>query len=251
MMARLSGAARHTLSCHTTSHELAMADSSSLPAYSDVPSDEGRAERTPLLSPGYDEKPSQHVQVSVYNPGAGGQPEIRTYWWRWVVLTVFCLNLGAQNMVRITESPIADVIRCYYGVDDTAVNWLSNISLVTYMVLVAPFTWFLHRFGLRVTTVIASCANACGAALVVIGTGKSVCMFLYTQIQSCSCILNFSGANYFWFVLAGQGVASLCNVLLWGAPPLLSQVWFPASERATATAFSTAAPNVSFCYLNS
>ena len=146
------------------------------PAYSDVPS---AAERTPLLSPQFNKKTEQidghpqHVQVSVYNPGAGGQPEIRTYWWRWVVLTVFCLNLGAQNMVWITESPIADVIRCYYGVDDTAVNWLSSMAIVTYMAFVAPFIWFLHRFGLRVTTVIASCTNAFGASLVVIGTGKN------------------------------------------------------------------------------
>ena len=39
-------------------------------------------------------------------------------------------------------------------------------------------------------------------------------------------------------LLSGQTIASLCNVLIWGAASHLSEVWFPASERATSTAIS-------------
>ena len=46
------------------------------------------------------------------------------------------------------------------------------------------------------------------------------------------------GANYFWVLLSGQTISSLCNALIWGAGSHLSEVWFPASERATSTAIS-------------
>jgi len=51
--------------------------------------------------------------------------------------------------------------------------------------------------------------------------------------------INFDsiGPDYFWLLLVGQTIAAVCNVLIWGAPSLLSEVWFPESERATATAF--------------
>ncbi len=43
----------------------------------------------------------------------------------------------------------------------------------------------------------------------------------------------------------GQSIASLSNVFLWTAAPLLSEVWFPPRERATATAIGGAiAPQV-------
>ena len=51
-------------------------------------------------------------------------------------------------------------------------------------------------------------------------------------------VLHSTGAQYFWVLLTGQTIASLCNVLIWGAGSHLSEVWFPASERATATAIS-------------
>ena len=54
-----------------------------------------------------------------------------------------------------------------------------------------------------------------------------------------------SGADYFLVLLSGQAISSLCNVLIWGAGSHLSEVWFPASERATSTAISaTISPNV-------
>lgn len=34
----------------------------------------------------------------------------------------------------------------------------------------------------------------------------------------------------------GQSIASCSNTVLFGAAPLLSEVWFPSSERVTATA---------------
>ncbi len=38
----------------------------------------------------------------------------------------------------------------------------------------------------------------------------------------------------------GQTLAGLSDVFIWTAGPLLSEVWFPSRERATATAIGTA-----------
>ena len=46
-----------------------------------------------------------------------------------------------------------------------------------------------------------------------------------------------SGPEHFWLLLSGQTVAALCNSLMWGATSLLSEMWFPPSERATSSAF--------------
>ena len=69
-------------------------------------------------------------------------------------------------------------------------------------------------------------------------------MHKFSQIVMCYCIIVI-GAGYFWVLLSGQTIASLCNVFIWGAASHLSEVWFPASERATSTAISaTISPNV-------
>ena len=72
-----------------------------------------------------------------------------------------------------------------------------------------------------------------------LSTRPKMVIMLYTR---CTLLL---GAEYFWVLLSGQTIASLCNVLIWGAASHLSEVWFPASERATSTAISaTISPNV-------
>ena len=59
-------------------------------------------------------------------------------------------------------------------------------------------------------------------------------------------MLHSLDAAYYWLLLTGQVIASLCNLFIWGAGSHLSEVWFPPSERATSTAISAGiAPNVS------
>ena len=57
--------------------------------------------------------------------------------------------------------------------------------------------------------------------------------------------LLLSGPDFFWLLLAGQTFGSLTNAFEWSAPSLLASVWFPHSERASASALLGAiAPNV-------
>ncbi len=48
--------------------------------------------------------------------------------------------------------------------------------------------------------------------------------------------MSFLGSKYFWLTMFGQILASSSDVFIWTAGPLLSEVWFPSKERATATA---------------
>ena len=62
----------------------------------------------------------------------------------------------------------------------------------------------------------------------------------------CDIIFYNIGANYFFFLLLGGTIASFNNLVSWGAGSFLSEVWFPVTERATATAIAMAvAPGVS------
>ena len=163
--------------------------------------------------------------------GAGTSPEVslshepnqfRTYWWRWTVLLVFVLNVLANNMMWITFAPVADVMRCYYGISNNVVNTLSLSSAVLTALLVLPSSWLLTRYGIRFTVVISSAANALGGAVRVVG----------------------AWSEYFPILLTGQTISSV-NGMIMGAVTLLSETWFPSSQRVTATAISASiAPQV-------
>lgn len=57
--------------------------------------------------------------------------------------------------------------------------------------------------------------------------------------------MHCTGASYFFFLLLGGIIASFNNLVSWGAGSFLSEVWFPVTERATATAIAMAvAPGV-------
>lgn len=148
--------------------------------------------------------------------------ELQAYWWRWGVLGVFVLNMATNNLMWITFAPIADVMRCYYGITNDVVNTLSLVSAVLTLVLVLPGSWLLLHFGIRFVMVVASAATALGGALRVGG----------------------AGSQYFSLLITGQTVSSL-NGLMTGATSLFSETWFPSSERATATAIAASvAPQV-------
>lgn len=148
--------------------------------------------------------------------------EVRTYWWRWAVLGIFVLNQLVSNLLWITFAPVADVMRCYYHITNDLVNTLSLASSVLALLLVLPASWLLVRFGIRFVVVLSSFATAIGGALRVMG----------------------AGAGYFSLLMVGQIVSSF-NGLMMGSTTLLSEIWFPASERATATAIGAAiAPQV-------
>ena len=97
--------------------------------------------------------------------------QIRTYWWRWMVLIVYTMNITIFNASWFTFAPIADVVTCYYNVSAFWTNSLTLVVMVVYIILVFPGAWCLERLGLRTTTIIASSTTVVGTALKFAGVG--------------------------------------------------------------------------------
>lgn len=133
------------------------------------PKEDGRESYT---LPGTISEKTRLLLSSKKEPEPSDGAIIRTYWWRWVVLAVFVLNLGSNNFMWITFGPIEDVIRCYYNVSNFWVNSLSMTYMVTYIVLVVPSSWLLVKLGLRATTILGSFTTVLGACLRLAGLGE-------------------------------------------------------------------------------
>ncbi|KAL5476265.1 hypothetical protein EMCRGX_G026188 [Ephydatia muelleri] len=148
----------------------------------------------------------------------GDATVVKAYPRRWLVLSVFSLIFAVNNAQWITFGPVADEIKCYYGTTDFWINSLSIVYMAGYIVLVAFAVWALDRFGLRDVMIGSVMVLAVGSWLRVIGSAPSM----------------------FWILLVGQSITSIPCTMLWSAPSMLSSLWFPPSQRATATTIAGA-----------
>ena len=112
--------------------------------------------------------------VSDCAPKDGNTDGIKAYRWRWVVLSVILANMIVNNGIWIAFAPIADVVKCYYGISHFWVNSVSAVYMLTYILFIVPSVWLLDRVGLRTTAVIGACLNATGACLKVAGVGETL-----------------------------------------------------------------------------
>ena len=132
-------------------------------------------ERAPLVKP-TGEGTIQNSKIR--DTERGDDPEIRTYRWRWVVLILYSLSNAMVNIIWIPSAPIADVVSCYYGVTLFWVNALSQVYMLSYVVLLFFIVWMLDKYGLSVCLAIATCCDAAGAALKLAGTGEGLMLDL-------------------------------------------------------------------------
>ena len=148
----------------------------------------------------------------------GGKEEIKTYWWRWVVLGVFVGILAINNTIWITFGPIADVMSCYYGVSDFWVNSLSMVYMLVYTLFVVPSIWLLNAVGLRNTVVIAACCSAAGAGLRMAAVGERKQMHHALLATQKSASTTFLTSSYIANKLSSYGSKSS---LLGGMSPYI------------------------------
>lgn len=132
---------------------------------------------------------------------------------RWIVLAVFSIISMTNEVIWISLSSIASIVKEYYGVSYLAVNWLSMVYMLFYVfVFVAAFA--LDRLGLKFTIMIGAVLNGLGSCLRLIGTNR----------------------NGFVFVFLGNASAALAQCFILFVPPSLAATWFGEKERATASA---------------
>lgn len=141
------------------------------------------------------------------------QDPIIVYKRRWLMLFIFSLNTAMNGCLFMSLSPINDIVRKYYDVRSVGIEWLSNMCVITYVLLSLPSTYIITKWGIR--PVIFNAAT---------------CNFVATA-------LHFAGyrRDRFYLVVIGQVFAAVAYSTILQMPGKLSSLWFPEHERATAT----------------
>uniref|UniRef100_A0A915NSE7 MFS domain-containing protein n=1 Tax=Meloidogyne floridensis TaxID=298350 RepID=A0A915NSE7_9BILA len=98
------------------------------------------------------------------------QQRTKIYSRRYAMLTMFILLSASNAMQWIEYSIIAHIIHAYYNVEYTTVDWTSMIYMLTYMILIFPGSWFLDKYGLRMSVMIGAFGNCFGAWLKILST---------------------------------------------------------------------------------
>lgn len=137
---------------------------------------------------------------------------------RWVILGIFSLISMSNEIIYISYSSIASVIKEYYNVDYSQVTWLAMMFNAFYF-LVPLATLFMNRFGLKLTIITGAVLNAI------------------------SCYFRIAGRHRdgFTYVMIGNGFAAFGQCFILFVPPTLAAVWFSDNERAKATSIGVQA----------
>uniref|UniRef100_A0A915M0T1 Major facilitator superfamily (MFS) profile domain-containing protein n=1 Tax=Meloidogyne javanica TaxID=6303 RepID=A0A915M0T1_MELJA len=142
------------------------------------------------------------------------QQRTKIYSRRYAMLTMFILLSASNAMQWIEYSIIAHIIHAYYNVEYTTVDWTSMIYMLTYMILIFPGSWFLDKYGLRMSVMIGAFGNCFGAWLKILSTTP----------------------DRFWLTFIAQTIVGSSQVFILGIPPRLAAVWFGPEQVSTACA---------------
>lgn len=133
-----------------------------------------------------------------------------------MLLVLFVLN-ASNAMLWLSFAPVADYTASYYKKSVDAINWLSIVYLICYLLFGLVTIWILDVLGLRTGILLGAWLNAVGAVV------RMLSGFHFVP-ENCKFIV----------VMIGQTLAALAQPFLLGSPTKLAAVWFGANERATA-----------------
>lgn len=97
---------------------------------------------------------------------------------------------------------------------------LAEYSPIAFIFLTIPFTWFLHRYGLRVSGI-------AGAWILAVGCGIRVFIPYVPNAH-----------NWIWVMHIGHILIGLVGLPIMIMPSKVSAVWFPVNQRSFATAIT-------------
>jgi cyanate permease len=134
--------------------------------------------------------------------------------YRWVVLTVFMLVMGVQQLLWITFAPITTSAAAFYKVSDLDIGILSMIFMLVYILVSIPASWLIDTYGFRTA----------------VGIGA-----LFTGVFG---IIRGVFADSYSLVLVSQIGIAIGQPLIVNAVTKVAARWFILKERATATGMS-------------
>ena len=147
--------------------------------------------------------------------------EPKEYTRRWFILGLFVLYSFSNAYQWIHLNIIANIVMKFYNESlpessfqqETAVDWLSMIYMLSYIPLIFPATWLLDKKGLRVCVICGACLNALGAWL------------------KCVTI----SPDKFAVLMFAQTICAIAQIFILGIPARLAAVWFGPDQVSTAT----------------
>ena len=134
-----------------------------------------------------------------------------------------------QSAMWSFYSPISGSLTQLYGWGPYFIEWLGNTANIVFCILVVPLGVWVDGRGMRapiIVTIVALCINSGLRCLPRSSVGEGG----YSSISMASMVFN--------------GIAGTVETL---SPPVLSALWFPAHERATATALMATANTLGTC----
>ena len=142
---------------------------------------------------------------------------IKTYKYRWVVLTVFVLITMVIEIQWLTFAPIAREAQVFYGTSPLMIDLLSIIFMGVFVIVCIPASYIIDTYGIRIG----------------IGFGA-----LLTGIFG---LLKGFYADSYTMVLVSQIGLAIAQPFIINAATKVAAQWFPLEERATAVGIGTLA----------
>ncbi|KAF5291025.1 hypothetical protein FQR65_LT11478 [Abscondita terminalis] len=127
---------------------------------------------------------------------------------RWLILILFVVSCGLNNMQWIQYSVIADVVVKHYNISYNAVNWTSMVFLLLYGIFLLPGIYVSQKFGLRRSILLNTTLTCLGSWIKVFSVEQ----------------------DKFWVVLFGQSVVAISAVFIVSAPASIAATWFGSTQ---------------------
>eukprot|EP00105_Crassostrea_gigas_P039233 XP_019923381.1 PREDICTED: disrupted in renal carcinoma protein 2 homolog isoform X2 [Crassostrea gigas] len=142
------------------------------------------------------------------------ETELQVYGVRWYLLSVVSLNCCLQTAVWAEFPPIAQSAKLVYDWSDSDINMSLNYGNIGTIVLLPPMIWIVFTKGMRTAVILSTFLMAAGTALKALPVGND---------------LNS------WLIPIGLFLNGCAYAMTAVGATVLSETWFPPSQRATAT----------------
>lgn len=142
---------------------------------------------------------------------------------RFLVLALFCLGNGVNEMMQLSFSPVFAATQAAFGVSAVAVTALPTIYLAAFAPAALALALLRTRLGLRACLLGGTALQALGA---------------WGRFAACAAPTT-RGA--FALLAVGQAVAALAQPVFTNLPAALAATWFSSADRALATVAATLA----------
>jgi MFS family permease len=134
--------------------------------------------------------------------------------YRWVILIIFMLVNISGQLLWISYAPVTLESVAFYNVAEFQILLMSTSFLIVYIPVSFIASWLINKYGFRI----------------VVGLGA--------MINGIFGFLRFTAGQNYVLALLFQIIIAIGQPILFNSVTLLSAIWFPESERTTATGLS-------------